>query len=67
MSEILTIPAGVIMPKDLIMWLVKRRDVAMDEWRQAVDNDDFDEANLLCERALTYGEVLLYVQHGPGK
>jgi hypothetical protein len=63
MSEILTIPAGVIMPKDLIMWLVKRRDTPDDD-----DGDLSDYSEGYADgRYEALQEVLLHVQHGPGK
>ena len=61
MSEILTIPAGVIQPKDLLLWLRGRRDEAHEMW---IDVDDPDEAAVLAERVDTYSEVIQHISFG---
>jgi hypothetical protein len=58
--EILTIPAGVIMPKELILWLRKRRDTPDDD---SDDPSDYDQG-YADGRYEAFQEVLLHVQHG---
>lgn len=64
MTEILEIPAGVIMPKDLLMWLRKRRDEAREEQSEQHCLDDPERFALLEERIQTYSEVMLHIQYG---
>lgn len=64
MPEILVIPAGVIMPKDLIMWLRKRRDEATERYYEAADLDDAENEKFWAGSVITYQEVLMHVQRG---
>jgi hypothetical protein len=63
MTEIVTVPAGVIQPRELLLWLKRRKDEARDE--QAAVDDPWDEAHaILEERIQTYSEVIQHVSFG---
>ena len=63
MNDIITIPAGVIMPKDLLMWLRKRRDAAQDE-ANLLEDQDAEGFNYWLGAYATYNEVIQHISSG---
>lgn len=59
--EVVTIPAGVIMPKDLLKWLRRRRDETQRELDDAGWDDRIREH--LIGALETYQEVILHVSY----
>jgi len=63
MTEILHIPAVVIMPKDLILWLRDQRDATQEIAQEYADQGDWDEAGREQAAAGAYDHVLQHVQY----
>jgi hypothetical protein len=64
MPESLIIPAGVIMPRDLLMWLRDRRDEALEMVSDYERQGDDEDAERWRGYAQAMQEVLMHVQYG---
>lgn len=64
MNDIITIPAGVIQPKDLLMWLRKRRDDARQVALEYQLQEDEIEAAESMGFAQAYDDVIQHIQYG---
>jgi len=60
----ITIPAGVIQPKDLLMWLRDRRDNARAIAQEYADQGDDYETCEWNGYALAYDEVIQHISFG---
>jgi hypothetical protein len=65
-SEIITIPAGVILPKELLMWLRDCRTEAGQEYDEWVDQDGHDswEAAICEGRRQAFSEIIQHISFG---
>ena len=66
MTEVLHIPPGVIMPKDLITWLRDQRDATLQIAQDYADQGDWGEAEREQAAASSYNHVLQHVMYGSG-
>ena len=64
MTDILTIPAGVIQPKDLLIWLRDRRDDARQMAGEYDEQHDEYETALWGGRTEAFAEVIQHIQFG---
>jgi hypothetical protein len=41
---VISIPAGVLLPAEILKWLARQRQGAEDRWQKAGDDEDFEQA-----------------------
>lgn len=66
MTEVLHIPAGVIMPKDLIEWLRDQRAATQEIAQDYEEQGDYEQAREEQAAVAAYNHVLQHVMYGSG-
>lgn len=66
MNDIITIPAGVIMPKELLMWLRKQRDASREMAADCAPEDGDYDRGRLDGYAAAFDMVIQHISLGGG-